>query len=99
MAATRIYRTGGVKPDGSRYEIVVHRVPQNDDYLEGERYSFHYMTADSSTLLRYDNYVEKDVGRHHRHAPDGTITGIEYGGYKSHVRTFRQEFDQIHAQR
>ncbi|GAA0471613.1 hypothetical protein GCM10008985_30580 [Halococcus dombrowskii] len=79
--------------------MVVYRVPQSADYPEGERYSFQYMTANSSTLLRYDNYVEKDVGRHHRHAPDGTITGIGYEGYKSHTRKFRQEVDQIHAQR
>ena len=57
------------------------------------------MTVDGSTLLRYDNYVEKDVGRHHRHAPDGSITAIEYEGYKSHIRKFRQEVDQIHARR
>jgi hypothetical protein len=99
MAATRIYRTEGVKPDGSRYEMVVYRVPQSDDYPEGERYSFQYMAVDGSTLLRYDNYVEKDVGRHHRHAPDGSITPIEYEGYKSHIRKFRQEVDQIHARR
>lgn len=70
MAAMRIYRTEGVKPDGSCYEMVVYRVPQSTEYPEGERYSFQYMATDDSTLLRYDSYVEKDVGRHHRHAPN-----------------------------
>jgi hypothetical protein len=99
MTATRVFRAEGVKPDGSRYEMVVYEVPQSSEYPEGERYSFQYMAADDSTLLRYDNYVEKEVGRHHRHAPNGSITAIEYKDYQSHVRKFRQEVNQIHARR
>lgn len=52
MAATRAFRAEGVKPDGSRYEMVVYRVPQSDDYPGGERYSFQYMDTNDSTLLR-----------------------------------------------
>lgn len=38
--------------DGTRYEVIVYEVEASNAYPEGERYSFQYMDADDSTLLR-----------------------------------------------
>lgn len=99
MSAPVLYRGQGYKPDGSRYELLVRRVPVSDDYPEGVRYSFQYMAADGSTLLRYDNYVEKDAGRHHIHLPDGTIVGTDFEGWRAHLRRFKQQVDERYDDR
>lgn len=99
MSAPVLYRGQGYKPDGSRYELLVRRVPQCENYPESVRYSFQYMTVDGSTLLRYDNYVEKDVRRHHAHLPDGSIVGIDYDGWQSLVLKFKQHGNEIYEER
>jgi hypothetical protein len=72
MPATVVYREEDEKSDGSRYEMVAWQVPVTEDFPQGLKYSFQYMDADGDTLLRYDNSpYHLDVGRHHRHPPDG----------------------------
>ena len=100
MPATVVYRDEGEKPDGSRYEMVAWQVPVSEDYPQGLKYSFQYMDAAGDTLLRYDNSpYHLDVGRHHRHPPEGEITKLEFAGLSDLIDVFQNEVTEIYEQR
>ena len=100
MPATVVYRGGDEKPDGSRYEMVAWQVPVSEDFPQGLKYSFQYMDADGGTLLRYDNApYHLDVGRHHRHPPQGDITKLEFTGLSGLIEDSRNEVNEIYEQR
>jgi len=100
MPATVVLRDSGEKPDGSRYEMVAWRVPESNDYPEGLKYSFQYMDADGDTLLRYDNAPHHpEIGRHHRHTPEGDIEGLAFEGLAALVDAFQTEVTDIYEQR
>jgi hypothetical protein len=100
MPATVVYRDEAEKPDGSRYEMVAWRVPVSEDFPQGLKYSFQYMDADGDTLLRYDNApYHLDVGRHHRHTAEGTVTTLEFTGLSALVEEFQTEVTEIYEQR
>lgn len=100
MPATVVYRDEDEKPDGSRYEMVAWQVPVSEDFPQGLKYSFQYMTADGDTLLRYDNSpYHLDVGRHHRHTPEGEIKKLEFTGLSDLVDDFQTEVTEIYEQR
>ena len=94
MGSTVIYEDEGTFDDGSRYEMIATAVPESDDYPNGVKYRFQYMTRDGQTILRFDNFPDHPgVGRHHYHTPDG-VYDIEYVGLNAHVRTFYREMDE-----
>ena len=79
--------------------MVAWQVPESEDFPQGLKYSFQYMDADGDTLLRYDNApYHLDIGRHHRHTPDGTITELEYAGLSDLVAKFQHEVTEIYEQ-
>lgn len=89
--ATLVYKADTEFDDGSRYEMRAWRVPESEDYPDGIRYRFQYMTADGTTLLRYDNsHYREGVGMHHRHTSDG-VESLEYNGLAALIRQFKQE--------
>ncbi|WP_122088608.1 toxin-antitoxin system TumE family protein [Halalkalicoccus subterraneus] len=97
MPATVVYREEDEKPNGSRYEMVAWQVPVSEDFPQGLKYSFQYMDADGETLLRYDNSpYHLDVGRHHRHAPEGAITKLEFTGLSDLINDFQTEVNEIY---
>ena len=88
--------------DGSRYEMVAWEVPTSNEYPEGIKYGFQYMTVDGTTLLRYDNYTDAETpgeSRHHRHHYREGVADIEFTGLRNHIRRFKDEVDQIHDER
>jgi len=92
MGSTVIYEDEGVHADGSRYEMIATSVPESDDYPEGVKYRFQYMSEDGRTLLRSDNFPDHpDVDRHHYHTPEGVSDDIEYTGLTDHIRQFHAE--------
>lgn len=94
MGSTPVFEDADTLHDGTRYEMVATRVPESDDYPEGIKYRFQYMTADGDTLLRFDNFPHHPgVGRHHYHDPDGAFDDIEYTGLTDHVRKFYDRID------
>jgi hypothetical protein len=94
MGTTVIYEDTDTFDDGSRYEMVATAVPTSDDYPEGIKYRFQYMSEDGRTLLRFDNFPEHPgVGRHHYHTPDGVHDDITFTGLTDHVRRFYSEMD------
>jgi len=100
MPAAPIYQEQGTKPDGSRYELVAWSVPESEDYPEGVKYSFQYMDADGTTLLRFDNAPHHpDVGRHHRHAPDGEVEPLDYAGIPGLIEEFHTEVTELYDRR
>lgn len=100
MSATVIFREDDTKPDGSRYEMVAWSVPESDEFPEGVKYSFQYVDADGTPLLRFDNSPHHpDVGRHHRHAPNGNVEPLEYTGVPDLVDKFHTEVTQLYARR
>ena len=100
MPATVVYREEDEKPDGSRYEMVAWQVPVSEDFPQGLKYSFQYMDAEGDTLLRYDNSPSHlDVGRHHRHTPEGDITKLEFTGLSDLIDEFQTEVNEIHEHR
>lgn len=100
MPATVVYRDEGEKPDGSRYEMVAWQVPVSEDFPQGLKYSFQYMDADGETLLRFDNApYHEDVGRHHRHTPEGDVEALEYTGLPDLVDRFQNEVNEIYERR
>ncbi|CDK39360.1 DUF6516 family protein [Halorubrum sp. AJ67] len=100
MPATVVYRGENEKPDGSRYEMIAWQVPVTEDFPQGLKYSFQYMDADGDTLLRYDNSpYHLDIGRHHRHPPDGEITKLEFEGLSDLINEFQTEVHEIYEQR
>jgi hypothetical protein len=100
MPGTVVYRDEGEKPDGSRYEMVAWQVPVSSEYPQGVKYSFQYMDADGDTLLRFDNSpYHLDVGRHHRHTPDGEIEQLEFTSVSELVDRFQNEVTEIYEQR
>ena len=81
MPAIVVYRDENTKPDGSWYEMVAWQVPASEDFPQGLKYSFQYMDADGDTLLRFDNSpYHLNIGRHHRHTPEGDIEGLGIRG-------------------
>lgn len=97
MGSTVIYEDDDTFGDGSRYEMIATKVPKSDDYPEGVKYRFQYMTDDGRTLLRFDNFPNHPkVGRHHYHTPDGVDDDIEYTSLKTHVQKFYDEIDDRH---
>ena len=55
------------------------------------------MDADGNTLLRYDNSpYHLDIGRHHRHPPEGDITELEFTGISNLIDDFRTEVTEIY---
>lgn len=100
MPARVVYRDENEKLDGSRYEMVAWQVPSSEDFPQGLKYSFQYMDADGDTLLRYDNSpYHLDVGRHHRHTPEGDIMKLEFTGLSDLVNDFQTEVNEIYEQR
>ena len=100
MPASIVLREDNTKPDGSRYEMVAWAVPESEDFPEGLKYSFQYMDADGDTLLRYDNApYHLDVGRHHRHPPEGDITKLEFTGLSDLIEDFQNEVNEIYERR
>lgn len=100
MPATVLFRDDQTKPDGSRYEMVAWSVPESEEFPEGLKYSFQYVDADGTTLLRYDNApYHLTVGRHHRHTPEGAIEPLEYTGLPDLIEQFQNEVTTIHEQR
>jgi hypothetical protein len=94
MGSTVIYEDQDTFDDGSRYEMIATAIPKSDDYPEGIKYRFQYMTEDGRTLLRFDNFPDlPEVDRHHYHTPDGVPDDITYTGLKDHVQTFYTEMD------
>ncbi len=97
MPATVVYRDNGEKSDGSRYEMVAWQVPVSEDFPQGLKYSFQYMDADGDTVLRFDNSpYHLDVGRHHRHTPDGEIEALEYTGLRDLIEQFQNEVNELY---
>lgn len=100
MPATVVYREENEKSDGSRYEMVAWQVPVTEDYPEGLKYSFQYMDADGDTLLRFDNApFHLDIGRHHRHNPDGDIESLEFTNLPDLIERFQNEVNALYEQR
>ena len=100
MPGTTVYREEDTKPDGSRYEMVAWSVPESEDFPQGLKYSFQYMDADGETLLRFDNSpYHLDVGRHHRHTPEGDITALEYTGLPDLIDRFQTEVNELYERR
>ncbi|EMA56897.1 toxin-antitoxin system TumE family protein [Halorubrum kocurii] len=100
MPATVAYREQAEKPDGSRYEMIAWQVPESEEFPQGLKYSFQYINPDGDTLLRYDNSpYHRDIGRHHRHAPDGEITQLEFTGLAELIDDFQNEVTEIYEQR
>ena len=100
MPASIILREDNTKPDGSRYEMVAWAVPESDEFPEGLKYSFQYMDAAGETLLRFDNApYHLDVGRHHRHTPEGEIESLEYTGLPDLIEQFQTEVTELYEQR
>lgn len=94
MGSTVIYEDSATLDDGSRYEMIATAIPKSDDYPEGVKYRFQYMTGDGRTLLRFDNFPDHSgVGRHHYHTPTGVYDAIDYTSLKDHVQTFYDEMD------
>jgi len=94
MGSTVIYEDEDTFDDGTRYEMIATAIPKSDDYPEGVKYRFQYMTEDGRTLLRFDNYPNHPgVDRHHYHTPTGVNDDIEYTGLKAHVQQFYNEMD------
>ena len=94
MGSTVIYEDKDTFDDGSRYEMIATKVPKSEDYPEGIKYRFQYMTDDGRTLLRFDNFPDHpNVTRHHYHTPDGVNDDIEYTGLKAHVQKFYNKMD------
>ena len=93
MGSTVIFEDAGVFNDGTRYEMIATDIPQSDDYPEGVKYRFQYMTEDGRTLLRFDTFPDHPgVDRHHYHTPDG-VYDIEFTGLRNHVQAFYDEID------
>ncbi|SFR34340.1 MULTISPECIES: toxin-antitoxin system TumE family protein [Halorubrum] len=100
MPATVVYREASEKPDGSRYEMVAWRVPENEEYPEGVKYSLQYMDDDGDTLLRYDNAPHhRDIGRHRRHTHTGEVTKLDFTGLADLITDFQAEVNDIHDRR
>lgn len=94
MTARRVYDEATTLADGSRYETVAWEVSESDRHPEGIRYSFQYLGPDDGEVLRYDNFPEHpDVGKHHRHGPDGSVETITFEGLATHVERF---LDEVH---
>ena len=100
MPARVVYREHDEKPDESRCEMVAQRVPRSDEYPDGLKYSFQYMDANGDTLLRYDNApYHLDVGRHHRHSPNGDIEPLPFTTLADLIDMFHTEVNEIYARR
>ncbi|MDL5363888.1 DUF6516 family protein [Halalkalicoccus sp. NIPERK01] len=57
----------------------------------------YYGIADGNSLLRYDNSpYHLDVGRHHRHTPEGAITKLEFTGLSDLIDDFQTEVNEIY---
>lgn len=98
MGSAVIYKDSHTYEDGSRYEMVVTEVPQSEEYPEGIKYRFQYMSNDGQTLLRFDNYAgHPGVSRHHYHTTDGVYDDIEYTGPKDHVQKFYDRMDALRS--
>lgn len=96
MGATVIYADSHTYEDGSRYEMVVTAVPQSDEYPEGIKYRFQYMSNNGQTRLRFDNFPSHPgVSRHHYHTADGVYDDIEYTRVTDHVRKFYERVDAV----
>jgi hypothetical protein len=94
MGSAVIYEDQDTFDDGSRYEMIATAIPKRDDYPEGIKYRFQYMTGDGRTLLRFDNFPDHPgVDRHHYHTPAGVYDDITYAGLNDHVQTFYDEMD------
>lgn len=58
------------------------------------------MDANGDTLLRYDNSpYHVDVGRHHRHTPEGDIEKLPFTGLSDLIDDFQNEVTDIYEQR
>lgn len=79
--------------------MVAWQVPATKNFPQGLKYSFQYMYADGNTLLRYDNSpYHLDIGRHHRHPPEGDITELEFTGISDLIDDFQTEVTEIYEQ-
>lgn len=96
MPATTILEANDEFPEGDRWEALAWTVPESDEFPEGLKYSFQYLSPADDAILRYDNANDAhDVGRHHRHFR-GEVEGIEFEGLRSHIQKFLDEIKTIH---
>lgn len=80
--------------------MVAWQVPVSENFPQGLKYSFQYMDADGDSRLRYDNSpYHLDVGRHHRHTPDGDIESLEFTGLSNLIDQFQNEVNEIYERR
>lgn len=76
--------------DGSFVEVSVSRVPESEIHETGIKYSFQFVEADGTPILRYDNAH----GVHERHEGDGDGIPIEYeGNVEAHLERFFEEVE------
>jgi hypothetical protein len=94
MCATVVDEDSDTFEDGSRYEMIATEVPESDEYPEGIKYRFQYMSDDGRTLLRFDNFPDHPgIDRRHYHTPEGVVDDIDFTGLGDHVRKFYAEVD------
>jgi hypothetical protein len=85
--------------DGSRIVVIAYRVPESDQYPSGIKYRFQYMTADGTTLLRYDNAPHHEAGNHHEHRGENDVEAVEFDSIADHYQQFRKKVEEIYEQR
>jgi hypothetical protein len=98
MPARKLFEDDDEFPAGDRWKRTRLRCPTSDDFPEGLKYSFQYLSPADEELLRYDNANDAHGGgRHHRHYR-GEVEGIEFEGLRSHLEKFLDEVETIHEQ-
>lgn len=100
MSPIPLIKEDDVKSDRSRYEMVAWSVPRSDDFPDGIKYRFQYMTADGDTLLWFDNAPHHiTVGRHHRHTSAGDVESLDYTSLTDLADQFLTEVTKIYERR
>lgn len=73
-------------------EVQAYSVPESARYPEGVKYSMQYGTTDGDTIVRYDNFPDHpDAPNHHKHAVDGSVEPVDFGGVRPLFDRFKQE--------
>jgi hypothetical protein len=98
--ADRILTDDDLLADGTVIVARAFRAEDNPEFPSGVKYRFQaHDPATGRTVLRYDNApTHPDVGRHHKHLPDGRIVPLAVDTSQSAVewvtalyRVFRRE--------
>ena len=74
------------------------QVPQSDDCPLGLKYSFQYMAAGGTTLLRFDNYPLSPGREHSPPSHPRDVESIDYTGITDYIDRFYEEMDELHDQ-